>query len=781
LADDINVNLNLRNQSTGNVPDTPTLAGNKQLASALERSLKPLLKNIEKSTTESFKSAMKNYARPASTGSGKSSGAAYADFDKALKDGFDGFGQTMSNLFDRLVTQINENTSPKQFEASLRKAVKAQVDVSLRYAVDQASYHNLKVDPKAQQKASEQITNAVVSRYSDSLGSTVTKLAAAVNELRILTEKSIDASNAAARAYKNKDFVGGVTAAKKGIDTIAQARKTQEVFKDLRSVNKELIQKQKDVAAEISAGIQSLRSTVSSRVTKAKKDIASDPVGASKDIAKALSVRLSKIPEVAQNPELSKKVDRLVSKMKSFEDASKAIEKMSDIAKKTWSEKDVSSGDVKELKKAFDELRSVAGQLGSIPKNEQIRSDTPGGKKVIEVLRNFDATADKIFKITDKHVVKGTDTTVSVDKKSIQEIEDGLAKGGKKAADAIDKALSAYDATEIKDVAKEFVTEYQKVIKSAKGQKIDTKFLEAAFKSGSLKGVLNKSMDVPDTGKLRESANILLGMGDRKKIEDAISKVSEKFGSIGEGLDSLEASIGHAADEFKPTSSVSSKTKKVAEGLDELTKSIKGSNKAAKDVAETIKKPTIAAPEPQVKKSDARSMYNRINLQRSLMQPQTTQYKETLVSPDLNVEKALGANMKSKNKYVVEASKNIRDNVTGLAKSLNDLQKDIVGTLEKELPTKKNWNWQIVKKGGADINEYFKAAGGAGESNRKLARYWKLQVANVSGLKSMLGKESDDITSVVDLVNQAKTRLIKNITKTNKDSDSLAGGISEWV
>jgi hypothetical protein len=93
LADDINVNLNLRNQSTGNVPDTPTLAGNKQLASALERSLKPLLKNIEKSTTESFKSAMKNYARPASTGSGKSSGAAYADFDKALKDGFDGFGR----------------------------------------------------------------------------------------------------------------------------------------------------------------------------------------------------------------------------------------------------------------------------------------------------------------------------------------------------------------------------------------------------------------------------------------------------------------------------------------------------------------------------------------------------------------------------------------------------------------------------------------------------------------------------------------------------------------
>jgi len=807
LADNIDINIIPR---TDGANSSPTLAGNKQLATATEKALRPLIKGMEKSIRDALVKGIRESAKVNSTGPINPNDK--KGFEKLIQELISKMDKNSSALVERLIKQMDKNMSPEDFQRQLKSAVKTQTDRVLEGFAVQAKKYNVNIDPRFRQVASEGVSNAVVKRFSSDLGRIVTQLNIVVNSIKKLTEQTTDASKAAARAYEKRDIVGGVSAAKKGVDALAQAKEVRAEFKELKRLGKELSDNFKSINSDLEQGLKSLRSTVSSRVAIAKQDIQKNPVGASTDIAKALTDRFSQLPGVKENPDLVKKLDALTGSIKTIKGVGEKLDKISVLVSDSVKSKKITPESTKEFLQLIGELKKVADEFKNTPRTQK-KVPIEGQKDLIKAISQLDTVADKIFKITDKYSstpiqVKGA---VPIDTKSIKQIEDAVAvaveKGTKKATESIKtkeisklkekpqtkdttkpdvpprKTIStkkAFSPEDISKVANDLYKAYSNLVVSVKKKRGDksTDMLESAFKSGNLQEVRKNASRLPGGDEVRKLTNLMLSMTngtgiDMKEINSAMSKVSNEFGSVSEGLYDLKKSIRDAIGDFKSTR-VGEKRSGVEEKLDSLSKTIEEADKELKDSVDKGAKRAKTQTPKRASESLAKS-----RIESGVYKTKTVEYPSRLITPDFNVKDIKF----SKQAYAKNIIEPMKRNFGGLSTSLDDLQKTIVDSLEKGLPKSNTFNWQIVKKDGDDIGKFFVAAGGAAkEANRKLARYWKLQIADVSGLKKMLKKGESDLTSVPDLVSQAKKSIIKTeIMPKARSQEAMASKVAEWI
>ena len=348
----------MRNEGT-TVSSEPTLVGNQKLASAFKRILDPLVKNMEKGVKDAIKSGMKDVARSTSAGK-KTGGQGGTDQNAAFAKVMDSFSRRMSSLFNELYKQIESGTSPEQVNTIIRKAIREEINRSIDNVTKSTG---TKLPEKQRQQFTEKAVNAAMDKYASSMGEVVTKIGVAVQQLKTLTEKATKGGKDIKGGIESGSITNVVTAALKNINVVSETIKTKEVLKELKTVNKELAQQQKEIAKDISDGMRSLRSTVSSRATSAKKAILNDPASGTIGIVESITSSLRKIPGVSEDKNFKKVLDAVDTKTTSLKDAVDKIDQLGKILEKAVSSKSAKADDIKAFGNLLNELKDAIGKF----------------------------------------------------------------------------------------------------------------------------------------------------------------------------------------------------------------------------------------------------------------------------------------------------------------------------------------------------------------------------------------------------------------------------------
>ncbi|RLI53037.1 MAG: hypothetical protein DRO87_12235, partial [Candidatus Thorarchaeota archaeon] len=441
----------------------------------------------------------------------------------------------------------------------------------------------------------------------------------------------------------------------------------------------------------------------------------------------------------------------------SLKDAVDKIDQLGKILEKAVSSKSAKADDIKAFGNLLNELKDAIGKFSGSSRTIDNPNLSKEALKTIEELRKqgkkVTVAGEKIaIEKDNKEVINAIGNLVDV----VTKLQANIGRKPPILSQIPEGAGGApFSAKELSTVAKEFVNAYNQVIKKASespDQRGSARLLEAAFKAGNFDKIIQNAADIPNSDALREITNLAKGMSEVSNVLKEITKVAQDFGKGG--------AVGGGAGGTGGTGGTGGGGRGGRGGRDE-EEDPNERNRRRRDV----KTKTVVE-----------------NLVKSqVSKERIAAYKETLIEPDMDIDKALGAKLKSRNKNVRQASQEIRDNVAELANSLKELQGDIIQTLEQGLPDKGGKMWKIVRKEGAPIKDYFKAAGTVGDINRKKSRYWKLEIANVGKLKELLHKDYMDKTPVVDLVKEAKDYYRKKISRKLDSPEKKAAAIAEWV
>lgn len=771
---DVNININDGRISgkagQSNANDSDEIRNlTKLLRSTLNDSSNKTSNAIEKAVSKAIREMVKS----------QPSGSTFKESD--LKNIMRGVGKELGNEVIKSITNsLPKNPGTKQDSTSIERSInnsmtKAADKMATVLASRLSSQTGLTINTS---ELSKGIAGAMRSSMPSGTEKATRELVQAVGSLKNITR---DIGNLTRQIGSMRQSGGKVDVGEIG-SVLSALKKIAEDFKVLSQESTRAKDSLRGVAVEskqlitnLGNAIDKVKTSVEDKVSGVQQRAVGDPKAFTREVVNTLTNAI-KSSESLKGTSLEKAVRNLEGKLGDMSKLAGELQKFQASFKK-----DVASGSIKieGVDKVIKEFDQVVTKLGNVPKTVGMENPPKEWEQLTKALNGFTQNAAKLTTqvkliVDDSDIKKLIPAQVTmkikpeVDKKSIEDdVSDALDKAGDK------KAIKPkVDKKAIKDGVGEALDEStsERAIKPKVDKKGIVDGVAEALDEAASKKPIKPEVDASSLKALKAEINDVIDdvrrEADKNNIKVKVEPVVKKLELALEknDLEGMRKSLSELSNFKIDTIYLTNELRKSVSILEGQQVKIKVSptlddkdfNRKAKQL------PVVDRKTKQIDEKKARQLAdNHRKLQDTLAYPT---YNPGVIKPS---DRALGGQAVSSG--AVNVRQATEQNISALSTSLNKLQEQVVGELEKQFSEAKN-KWAVVKPAGGTARDAFKLTPGE--------RQWTMQIANLDRLQKIL--QNFD-SNVVDLVSSYKTKFVQERVALSGGPQKQADLVGQWL